>query len=479
VPSSAPEQDRTNVVEKRVTTPPDPIPAPAKRRKTSSTPQVIRSGPTKVSGNARKLTPVTPIDDDTDDSDEINLLAYRKDRELATTESVEDSELNMDPFPAPTPTPATTTTTTTMGSEIAIGSGAGTAVTRKRKRTMSSTTVAASKPKMRRKTSSSTSTRTQINASITAGRRKNTVVKPENTPQAHSSKTSRALTGSKLLSEEATKVFALWKRDGFYYPGMIYSHIAGPRYRVDFDDGTNDEVDIKKMRRHELQNGDEVNVTEASSSAVVLDTSQVELTGKVTIEIDDGQTLERIEVEVTNIRIAARAISKTWNDRTLAATSVVPLVQPKLFKDSPSQSRTSLASENSKRDVRMKPLLRTGFVVTWSNNEWDGKEKLKVVSTIKNLGGTVLDDWFSIYPMNGKSSNANTRWIMDKEEVKWSPPDKGLANLFLLSDDASRKPKFLIALALGVPCISFAWLDAMVTEVSSCHRYISLSCMIH
>jgi len=121
-------------------------------------------------------------------------------------------------------------------------------------------------------------------------------------------------------------------------------------------------------------------------------------------------------------------------------------------------------SATSNKGGRGKALNRTGLVVTLSpgNKNWE-KIRENVMLAIKNNGGTVIEDWSCIFPMDGIHSNSNKRWVAVADDVQWVPKD-GIQRVFLLADDANQKPKFLIALALGIPCLSFDWLHATVDK---------------
>lgn len=271
---------------------------------------------------------------------------------------------------------------------------------------------------------------------------------------------------SRAFIEPATTVFALWKQDSYYYSGIVYSHSASTKYLVKFDDGTDDIVDISKMRRCEPMAGDEVILVEDARRATVKqfqDDSSVAL-----VEVDDGEELEELEVNVQDIRITGRTISRQWQNRMLEPETIVPVVKPRSLKSTPSPSKGSLLSNPSTKGGRSKVLNRTGLVITMTphKDNWE-KEKERVVLAIKSNGGTVIEDWPQIISMEGRHSNGGKRWVGVSDEFRWIGSDN-LQQVFLLADDANQKSKFLMALALGVPCLSFNWLFDTVEKVSKC-----------
>jgi hypothetical protein len=264
----------------------------------------------------------------------------------------------------------------------------------------------------------------------------------------------------------------LWKQDSYYYTGVIHSHSASTKYLVKFDDGTEDTVDVSKMRRCELIVDDEVILIEDERWAKVKEVQSNH--PDITVEVDDGDKSELFNVALQDVRIAGRTVLKQWQDRMLTVDMINPVLKPKPLKSTPSPSKASMLSATSIKSGRGRTLNRTGLVITLSpGNENRKKNRDHVMSAIKNNGGTVIDDWSQIFPVEGTHSNTNKRWVAYAEDVRWVAKD-GIQRVFLLADDANTKPKFLIALALGIPCLSFDWLQAAIDKVST-SEFISLT----
>ena len=255
--------------------------------------------------------------------------------------------------------------------------------------------------------------------------------------------------------EPATRVFALWKQDGHYYSGVVYSRGLKNKLLVKFDDGTEDEVELKNIRCRELLVGDRVIAIQDNVKGVVCDVSHADSRGLFKLEIDSGQAVATVQVGFGDIRIANRTIQSQWKKRTVVAENIVTVVKPKpLIDTTPSkQSVTSTISGKVQRE-----LVKAGFVVTISpRNEDPMQTKDEAMCAIKQHGGLVIEDWSSVFTMEGKHSQSNKRWIAIPEDFRWRS-EVNLDRVFLLSDDAHQKPKFLLALALGIPCLSFEWL---------------------
>ena len=271
---------------------------------------------------------------------------------------------------------------------------------------------------------------------------------------------------SRAVGGHSTRVFALWKQDGHYYSGIIQSIEVGDKYKVKFDDGTTGAVNIDQMRRCELHVGDDVLVANRTRGCKVLNVDRL-ADDFVTINLDDD---ERADYEIRDIRIAHKTIAYTWKDRVLSPETIVATL--KSTKLSPSPSKLSVTSVPAVRGYRKKVLAKTGLIVTLSaaNGNWE-KDKEDIMNGVKSTGGFVVDDLSTVVRMEGRHSISNNRWVIEKADAHWIGSDE-IERLFLLADDPNQKPKFLIALALGIPCLSTTWLRDSVDCVSSINDLI-------
>ena len=279
-------------------------------------------------------------------------------------------------------------------------------------------------------------------------------------------------TASRAVADHATRVFALWKQDGHYYSGIIHSIEVGDKYMVKFDDGTTAVVNIDQMRRCELHVGDDVLVANRTRGSKVVNVDKA-TNDFVTINLDD----DIVDFEIRDIRIAHKTIAYTWRDRALSADAIVATVKP--TKPSPSPSKLSVTSVPPVRGYRKKVLAKTGLIVTLSaaNGNWE-KDKEDVMNGVKNSGGFVIDDLSAVVQMEGQHSMNNNRWVIEKADAHWIGSIE-IERLFLLADDPNQKPKFLIALALGIPCLSTTWLRDSVDCVGSTNALIHFLTEIH
>ncbi|KAH9063350.1 hypothetical protein EDB87DRAFT_174484 [Lactarius vividus] len=265
--------------------------------------------------------------------------------------------------------------------------------------------------------------------------------------------TARATKRHKSHHPTATRVFALWKHEAAYFSGIICERV-GPidRFKIQFDDGDEDVVDLKNLRRLELRVGDRVSVIESQEKAMVADVDG-QTQGTVLVQPTDAPESE-FEVEVNGIKIQSRAISAQWQDRTIGVDEIVTLV-PTTKAETPSSWRNSSAGLNKKL------LAKVGIVVTMSVGYYDReKEKESILRDIRNIGGTVLDDWSDIFSLAGEYSSNKKRWVITSDSIG-TETKLDIHQVFLVSDAANAKPRYLTALALGIPCVSVTWLKAL------------------
>ncbi|KAH9043147.1 hypothetical protein EDB85DRAFT_916951 [Lactarius pseudohatsudake] len=263
---------------------------------------------------------------------------------------------------------------------------------------------------------------------------------------------ARATKRHKSHHPTATRVFALWKHEAAYFSGII-SERVGPidRFKIQFDDGDEDVVDLKNIRRLELRVGDRVSVIESQEKAMVANVDG-QNHGTVTVEPTDAPENE-FEVEINGIKIQSRAISAQWQDRTIGVDEIVTLV-PTTKAETPSSWRNSNAGLNKK------VLAKVGIVVTMSVGYEREKEKESILRVIRNIGGTVLDDWSDIFSLAGEYSSNKKRWVVTSDSIG-TETKLDIHQVFLISDAANAKARYLTALALGIPCVSVTWLEAL------------------
>lgn len=256
----------------------------------------------------------------------------------------------------------------------------------------------------------------------------------------------------------ATRVLALWKQEAAYFSGTVRERAGqSDRFKIHFDDGDEDLVDVMNLRRLELQIGDRVSIIESQEKATISNVDGQQQ-GAVTVRLTDDPSAE-LEIEIVGLKIPSRTIKAQWGNRTISADEIVGLL-PRIKTETPSSLRNSSANLN--RNV----LSKVGIVVTLSvGRDWE-REKDIITKIIKTSGGTVLDDWSDILSLAGEYSSNKKRWVISSDNIG-TEMKNDIQQVFLVSDAANAKPRFLTALALGIPCLSVEWLRGLSSSVSS------------
>lgn len=258
--------------------------------------------------------------------------------------------------------------------------------------------------------------------------------------------TPRSISNEDQHSSQSTRVWAYWKSNRCYYSGEIESLVGNGLYHVRFDDGEEADVELFHLRRDALRIGDSVSIQKAKGT--VREITTVKGSTKVVVAHAKGEE----EVDLALISIPVRTITTDWKDRFISAGEVYP--------SSPSGGH-SLRRSPTKQPLLPKRVPSSGTsgflagtaVVLTSTSDLDTKERIQKLVTTS--GGYVANDWADLYPMVGKHDK--TRWIGSQKDLTYHGP-KDVQRVFLLSDSDSHKPKYLRAIALGVPCLSFNWI---------------------
>ena len=266
-----------------------------------------------------------------------------------------------------------------------------------------------------------------------------------------------------------TRVFALWKGTAKYYTAVVQQsmgHGSG-RYVVRFDDDDSAELELKHLRVCRPQPGDHV-LLRQKQKAIVVDCPPCPDWGyapddTVTVELKDD---EQEVVEVQCLQIAMRTVQAEWDDRFLTEDAIVSVVRPNTVSAMP--GRRSASTSGQSEVARKRALAGIGLVVSLAPSKDAQNTRDAMAGDIRKCGGVVLDDWTTIFVMEGALEHKNQRWMLRQGDIQWrKKAGHGIDKVFLISDDFHQKPKYLIALALGVPCLSVDWLRAFVEHVRS------------
>ena len=262
-------------------------------------------------------------------------------------------------------------------------------------------------------------------------------------------KNKRLRAGGSLNWEGATRVYAFWAQTDTFYPGRIHSRVDDQTYAVSFDDGHDAVLPLEHIRKFELLEGDTLMLPRLNHPLPAL-------------KVKPEQELVILKPAKRNqdtpwsaVLIPREHIGTQWDNRKFEDTDEIVVMDP-----SASYSRSpSVATINTPRPKKSKSgiLAGTGVVVTLHKdcpNPRARKEELQ--GKVKAAGGLSMDDFFDLLKMDGTYDSGNDRWRISKRDVKWTRKD--ITRLFLVSDAHNQKPRYLFAIALGIPCISGDWL---------------------
>src|SRR5258708_9550414 len=157
----------------------------------------------------------------------------------------------------------------------------------------------------------------------------------------------------------ATRVFALWKQDAAYFSGIVFERVGqSDRFKINFDDGDEDLVDVKNLRRLQLQIGDRVSIIDSHEKAIVaiVDGRRQD---SVTVRLAADPSAELEKVKISGLKIQSRAIKSQWGNRAMNADEIVTMAS-RIKPGTPSTLRNSSAS------LSRRALSRVGIVVTLS-----------------------------------------------------------------------------------------------------------------
>lgn len=264
------------------------------------------------------------------------------------------------------------------------------------------------------------------------------------------------------------RVIGLWRDNGMWYPAQIVS-VTGKQFKVVFSDKSKGKLNPDEIRRAELRKGD---LVVYNGNDYDTETQQATLEHEVKVqrvlrddqEVEEGVLLQPDDIVVVASlndsegrisRIKFEAIvfdsqhASQLDDRKLSNEELAAfdprILSPPLALLPPPTAPSVKAFAVPKSTTA--PFARTAFLVTYAHDAHDDKPAF--LNLLKNNGATVLE-WEHLFTVNTDPANST------------SPPDlyfpkinfEGIDNVFLLADRACTTLKYLVALALGIPCLS-------------------------
>ncbi|GJJ12745.1 hypothetical protein Clacol_006990 [Clathrus columnatus] len=252
------------------------------------------------------------------------------------------------------------------------------------------------------------------------------------------------------ITQLSKRVLARRQQDSdYYYPGTAHLEFvssdptsgSGP-FTVEFDDGSEELIGLDDIRSFQLEPGDMIDVTKSKKGAsryrraTVLDVDRWEDEIAQVHDVESGPDGDDYDVNGKDIRVSVEQIQLQWSERCI-------------------NLRTLCKDKEYELPRRNRNLAGYAFIVTMP----DLHESKR---SIQPLWWDRLCDWSAVVSLSGTSELDGKRIVGKASDVRLVKSKVKLKNLFCVADEPKTTPKFLIALALGVPCLSIDWILAKV-----------------
>ncbi|GAA5951828.1 hypothetical protein JCM3765_003129 [Sporobolomyces pararoseus] len=279
-----------------------------------------------------------------------------------------------------------------------------------------------------------------------------------------------------------SRCFGLWRDDGYYYSGTITS-VTKEFFNVKFDDGSNGKLRPEEVRRCELEKGDWVQYCGGERGDTQTQTERLNEDFRVLKvnkagdgeeaegQLDRGDVIVAIEAAnyeqgegeggrrtqnflVEAVRILRTRAATTFNDRKVTPAEMdlfegrsrnnlkpLPLL--------PAPTRPDVAAFQG-NDSNSGLFGRMAFIVTYSGNG-----RVAFLDKLRDAGGTIIESDHLLEVRVNRQSG--------KPQVNFASNDfADIDTILLLADRPTTTKKYLMALALGIPCCSIEFAHATV-----------------
>ncbi|KIK57730.1 hypothetical protein GYMLUDRAFT_86625 [Collybiopsis luxurians FD-317 M1] len=255
-----------------------------------------------------------------------------------------------------------------------------------------------------------------------------------------SSKRTPSLQPAPVKVKNPARVLALWT-DGHWYCGSIAAFIAPDTYEVAFDDGSKLKARIGSLRILDLRLGDEVKVIKTRKMGKV-----VELKGEGQEKIVSVAVGGRVsDLACYAFCIPADSVETQWRDRMLNSDLLEEIEGSTAQYELPENADSFFSG--------------CGIIVTIKDATEHSELHNEICTVLAENGASLIEDWTDCLTAQG--SYTSTSWTINKKDVRWfedlNKPNS-VRRVFVVADAESTKPKYLIGLALGVPCLSSHYL---------------------
>jgi hypothetical protein len=233
---------------------------------------------------------------------------------------------------------------------------------------------------------------------------------------------------------------------------------------VRFDDGMETTVKLRYIRRFQIQEGDEVKlaIPGAKNASFLVKGCEADPT-------QDGKT----DIDGNNIVVVTSKARGSTEERRVAIDQI--FVTPRLFaqflsrcytftKDPSARSkyvptivsRQVLSTPRIVRPIRKVSTIFQNMVFAMTVINLDMKEREELTRAVRMHGGHIVDE--GLEDLFHAPDDVNGELIL-------LPQWESTTFCGVIADGYSRKPKYLQALALGLPCLSSRWIENCIKRV--------------
>lgn len=307
------------------------------------------------------------------------------------------------------------------------------------------------------------------------------------------------------------RVFAHFngRRFSAYYPATCIAGLAGelPRYRIRFDDGQDIEIGGSSIKRLELRIGDSVkieglkgadylvqgfadqqlptaedlgNPSKAAARKAKVLPMYTDVFGHATVILVDKKYQSACETDAEPFPIPIRDIyvsQRMWS--RFQGRPYVPTFPSSFRLETPcgtpsapfTSSRSSRAKNSFLTDARSFSTSSTKQGGIFANTVFatthiDGDEARKqlenqIVSNGGHLLGDGFDELFNVPPLELASASKQPPLNLFFRPTQTA---QNLGFACLIADSHNRKPKYIQALSLGIPCLATRWVHDCISK---------------
>ncbi|KAL8279317.1 hypothetical protein RQP46_008354 [Phenoliferia psychrophenolica] len=293
-----------------------------------------------------------------------------------------------------------------------------------------------------------------------------------------------------LESAPFERAFGIWGPNLNFYPCQILECVGG-KLKVRFDDGMYNTLTYNQVRRCELEVDDwleyrgddfsdpetqvpvleqhlrvlrvERNVTGDDADGQLFRDDIIVVTPDAAGQLQEGEAPRKMERITVDSIFIAPAYASQFDNRKLTVADIAGFEgrerdKPTLVSVAPAKAKTTFEVN------KIKGILDGyAFILTWTRGEGDKDKDPKLERTkaakyeARNLafGKTVLEHGGTVISLEQLFEVVAEP---DSTEIvlRFNPPAfAGIDNIFLLTDLPHTTEKYLVSLALGIPCVSY------------------------